>query len=248
MPGPSTFNTPARIITYAMRNAGKLGQDSEPTPSQYAEYLNRLNDVINFEQTQGLKLWVNSGITLLPAGSGAGSLVVGQGRYRLSPTGGDVTMTKPLRIIWADYIDPDGNRRPIEPQMSQREYDSLSTPNQAGTITGYRVDKGATFLDVYLWMPPDATAALGSVLLVIQRQIVNPISLTEAIEFPQEWFIFLHWALAAEIATGQPQAIIDRCDLRTKAYREALEGWDVEDASTRFVPDSRSTQTNGSFR
>ena len=66
--------------------------------------------------------------------------------------------------------------------------------------------------------------------------------------FPIEWRIALRWGLADELATGQPQSIMDRCQQRAISYRTMLEDWDVEDAPTRFTPDSRGQYSMGKFR
>ena len=58
----------------------------------------------------------------------------------------------------------------------------------------------------------------------------------------------LRWALADELSTGQPQAIMDRCERKATAYRQALEDWDVEDAPTSFTPDQRALYATSSFR
>lgn len=242
MPGPVTFNTPLRTITFAMRNAGKLDQDSEPSPSQYAEYLNRLNDVINLEQTQGLKLWLDQDI-----GIAAPIFTAGLNLYRFGSTG-NVVMTKPMRIIQGYYIDSMSNKRPIDPPLSRDEYTRLSNVVQQGAVSSYFVDKQQLTLDVYLWLTPDAQAVTGEVHFITQTQVTQMIQLTDTVNFPIEWHNFLQWRLAQEICTGQPQAIIDRCDRRTRETREMIEGWDVEDASTRFVLDNRSTQQTGQFR
>ncbi len=60
------------------------------------------------------------------------------------------------------------------------------------------------------------------------------------------WLLLL--AYAADLSTGQPQAIMDRAEQKTAMYREMLEGWDVEDASTSFAPDSRSQYYGNRFR
>lgn len=243
MPGPATFNTPLRVITYAMRNAGKLDQESEPSSTQYTENLNRLNDLINYEQTQGLKLWLDQDISIA-----APILTAGTALYTLGPMGTVVLPGKPLRVLQGYYEDSFGNRRPIEPPLSREEYYRLSNVITQGAITSYYVDKQQNTLNVYLWNTPDAEAATGTVHLIVQTQITQMISLTSALSFPQEWFLYLQWALAEQIATNQPVSIINRCEQMAARYRTALEAWDVEDASTRFVPDSRSMQNRGSFR
>lgn len=243
MPGPATFNTPFRIITEGLREAGKLGQESDPTSPQLADGMNVLNDIINYEQTQGLKLWLDLDVSIA-----APILSAGTALYTLGPTGTVVLPGKPLRVLQGYYVDSSNNRRPIDPPMSREEYYRLSNVVNQGAVTSYYVDKQQNTLNVYLWNTPDAEAALGTVHLITQTQITNMISLTDALSFPQEWFIYLKWAFAEQKATGQPVAVINRCEQMAARYRIALEGWDVEDASTRFVPDSRSMQHRGNFR
>lgn len=243
MPGPATFNTPLRIITEGLREAGKLGQEAEPDSAQLANGINTLNDIINYEQTQGLKLWLDMDLAIA-----APILTAGIALYTIGPTGMVVLPGKPLRVLQGFYVDQFNNRRPIEPPLSREEYYRLSNVVTQGAITSYYVDKQQNTLNVYLWNTPDAEAATGAVHLIVQTQVTQMIGLTDALSFPQEWFIYLKWAFAEQKATGQPVAVINRCEQMAKRYRDALEAWDVEDASTRFVPDSRSMQNRGSFR
>lgn len=243
MPGPVTFNTPLRMVTYAYRHAGKLDQESDPTPTQLANGLNLLNDLINYEQTQGLKLWLDQDISIA-----APILAAGTALYTIGPTGTVVLAGKPLRVLQGYYVDSSNNRRPIEPPMAREEYYRLSNVTSQGPITSYYVDKQQNTLNVYLWNTPDAEAALGTVHLIVQTQITNMVSLTDAVSFPQEWFLYLQWALAEQLSTGQPVTIINRCEQMAARYRSALEAWDVEDPATRFVPDSRMMQDRGRFR
>lgn len=228
------INTPQAIITTAMRQAGKLSEGQVPTSEQFANHMMDLQRLINVWQTQGLKLWLQTDleIILVPGKGGSGN------PYRLMP-GGDVNMTKPLRIQQGYYLDVNAqNRRPIYP-LSWNDWNRLSTVSQQGTVTQYFIDKQATSLDVYTWLIPDATAATGTMHLLCQQQVTDPTNLTEEMNFPPEWGIALVWGLADEICTGQPQAIMDRCQQRAMQYRMMLEDWDVEDAATQFQPDQR---------
>ena len=200
--------------------------------------MRKLTDIINLMQTQGLKLWLLED-TAVP-------LVAGQGTYTFSPTG-NVTTPKPPRAIDAYYEDANHIRRPLVP-LSWNDYIRLSQIVQTGQINSYFVDKKQTELSVFFWLIPDATAATGRAHLLLQKQVTNFISVTETMNFPVEWRIALRWGLADELATGQPQAIMDRCQQRAIQYRTMLEDWDVEDAPTRFTPDSRSQYAAGGFR
>ena len=229
-------NTPSAIIADAYFDAGLTQLGEVPNSEMLVVGMRKLMDVINLEQTQGLKLWLNVD-TAVP-------LVAGTGTYTFSPTG-SVVMAKPLRVLEAYYIDVNSIRRPLNP-MSWNDYIRLSQVTQTGQLNSYFVNKKQTELSVFFWLIPDATAATGVAHLLLQTQVTNFTNLTEEMNFPLEWRMFLRWALADELATGQPQAIMDRCQQRAATYREALEGWDVEDVSTRFAPDTRGQQA--SFR
>jgi hypothetical protein len=231
-------NTPVSIIADAYFDAGLTQQGQIPDSEQFVVGMRKLTDIINLWQTQGLKLWLLEDLAI--------TLVAGQGTYTLSPTG-DVVMPKPTRIIDAYYRSSQGIRRPLN-VMSWNDYVRLSQINQQGQINSYFVNKQQTSLPVFFWLVPDAEAATGTAHVIVQKQVTNFISLTETMNFPMEWRIALRWGLADELATGQPQAIMDRCQQRAQAYRTMLEDWDVEDAPTRFTPDSQGGHATRSFR
>jgi len=221
------FAQPIRLIQYAYVDAGLLPEGEMPTSDKIASAMNRLNDLINLWGTQGLKLWtyLDQSITL----------VSGTGQYVLGP-GGSIITVKPLRAIQGYYLDSSNNRRPIYP-LSWDEWLRLSQVTQEGSISQFFVDKRVADLYVNFWQVPDSTTATGTAHLLIPRQITNFTGLTDTMNFPQEWFIGLRWGLADELAVGQPEAIMQRCQQRAMTYRAALEDWDVEDTPTKFEPD-----------
>lgn len=234
----ASFATPDRAIRYAMIDAGLLQTGDEPTSDQYAEYGNRLNDLINLWGTQGLKLWtyLDQSITL----------VAGTNSYTLGP-GGSIITTKPLRAIQGYYLDNStpGNRRPLFP-LSWQEWLTLSTTAATGAVSQYFIDKQLANLVAYFWLTPDAEAATGTAHLLIPRQLTNFTGITDTMNFPQEWFMALRWGLADDICTGQPPDTVARCAQRATAFRTVLEDWDVEDADTKFQPDTFQGNYGGS--
>lgn len=235
-------NTPNAVIADAMSEAGLLREGATPTPEQYAKYLRRLIDLINVRQTQGLKLWLNVD-TNVP-------LTAGQAVYTFLP-GGNVDMTKPLRVLEAYYLYTATNsHRPLTPIS----WNDLVMLGQTGTLTGnqgtisqYFVNKKQSSLEVTFWLCPDTNeAANGSVHLLLQTQVTNPTMLNETVSFPIEWRLALVWGLAAEICTGQPADVIARCEGKAGVYWGMLEGWDVEDAPTRFTVNTVQSGNPGS--
>lgn len=233
-------NTPYAIITDANVDAGRLPEGQVLSSERLASGLRRLNDIINLWLTQGLKLWllVDTAVTLTE----------GQATYTFKPSG-NVDMTKPLRVLQG-YFLPAGSapsRRPLT-VLSWERYLMLGNVATEGAINSYFVNKRATQLDVTFWLTPDATDATGVAHVLLETQATNPVNLTETMDFPQEWRIALRWGLADDLATGQPEAIMNRCSQRAEHYRKMLEDADVEDAPTSFAPDTRQTQHGYSFR
>ncbi len=225
-----TFNTAALIVQRGMRHAGKLARGSEPSSEDYAEYLVTLNRLVNLWQTQGIKLFLLQDTSI--------TLVASQAQYILGP-GLGVDMSRPLELTEAYYKDSSGNVRPL---IKAAWADWVLLPKAStnvGAVAQVFVDKQSSLWNVWMWPTPDTTAATGTAHLVLRTQATELVSITDATIFPQEWFMALEWGLADEICTGQPQAIMDRCEKRAAAYRTALENFDVEDAPTQFQPEIR---------
>jgi hypothetical protein len=233
--------TGSRLITNAMQNAGLLQEGQVPNATQYADNVIRLNDIINFTQTQGLKLWLWQDVPV--------DLVAGQGSYNIMP-GGDVNITKPLNIEDAYYADANGIQRPLAnpTAMSWNEWVRLSQPQTTGQINSFFIEKKVDRFVLHLWLVPDVLAATGKVHLIAKTQQSNITSESDSVLFPPEWFIYLHWALAAEICTGQPESVVNRCEAKKQYYLEKLENFDVEDTTVQFQMDPRGTYAQGGFR
>lgn len=225
----SAYGSVARIIEFAMKDVGFLQQGELPTTDQYTEYSDRLLDLINAWQTDGLKLWLQEDLSI--------TMVAGQLLYTLSPTG-TMVMVKPLRVIQAYLLNTSGAKRPLM-AISREEYHRLSNTSQQGSVNSYYVDKQRTSLNIYLWQSPDATAVLETLHLIIQRQVTNFTAVTDLIEFPPEWYMALRWGLADDISTGQPDAIVAKARSNAMMYKAKLEDWDVEDADVMFTVDMR---------
>lgn len=227
-----------RIIQQAMEDAGLLQEGQTPNSTQQANYLLRINDIINYTQTLGLALYLIQDVTI--------PLTVGQGLYTLM-VGGDVNMAKPSQVIDGYYSDVNNIQRPLIP-LSWNEWIRLSQPSITGQINSWFADKKADRVNIHLWNVPDSNAATGTVHLVVRTQATNLASVSDNIMFAPEWGIYLHWALADEISTGQPEAIQSKCATKRQKYLEDLLAFDTEDASVQFQPDSRGQYPGSDFQ
>lgn len=227
------------IIQDAYTDSGLLGEGDEPDSEMLANGMRRLNKIVNYFGTKGIKLWVQEDLAIM-----APILQAGVSFYSAGPTGTVVMFAKPRRAIEGYYTDVNKTKRPLL-LLSRQEWDTLSTTTQPGTITAFWPDKQFNNVGINLWMTPDAQAATGAVHIIWDLQLPNFAMLTDTMVFPAEWALTLEWGLAGQLCTGQPQPVIDRCMLNAERYQQELEDWDVEDASTKFQPD---TQMNASRR
>ena len=231
-------DTPLAVINDAMHDAGYLQKGQVPNGEDIASNMRRLRDIINFEMTQGIKLFLTVDTPVV--------LTAGTGLYSFGPNG-TVPMVKPEKIIEGYYMDSNGVRRQMIP-LSWDDYIRLGQVNQQGPVSQYLEDRQPFQINVTLWLIPDTTAAAGTVHLLFRVQATNPVTLTETVQFPPEWRMFLRWALAEDISTGQPTTIMTKCSTNAERYRTALEAWDVEEAPTSFQPDPRGQYAQGRFR
>src|SRR5882724_2295123 len=103
MTTPAILNTPEQIITDAMRQAMILEKGSTPNGEDFVENLSRLNGVIQFAQTQGLKLFLWKDIPV--------TLVVGTPSYVVTFAYPNAS-TNPLQKREAYYLTSSGNQFP----------------------------------------------------------------------------------------------------------------------------------------
>lgn len=234
-----TTATVLSILTGAAQNAGIIGVGQSLDSESLSDYLGRYNDMINLWQTQGLKLWTRQDLSI--------PLVLGQGVYNLGPLQ-NVPMAKPLRVCESYILVTNGGtKRPVT-QISWEEWSRLSQVNQQGQINDIFVNHQRDYLAVNTWQLPDASEVMNTLHLVIQGQVGNAVSLLDVVDFPVEWILGLKWGLADEVCTGQPAAIVSRCETRAKMYREALEDWDTEGVPITFSPDPQGQYSGGKFR
>jgi hypothetical protein len=231
-----TTTVASAIIQKAYQNAGKIARGATPSSAQLADGLSTLYDVIAFEVTQGLKLWLETETTI--------SLVSGQTTYSIYPSG-SVAQVRPLRVKEASYWDSAGTIRPLT-QISREEWTRQAGRSGTGSVTQYFVEKLYDRLNFNCWLTPDSTAATGTIRAVLANQATLPVNLTDDCRLPPEWNIFMQWRLGQELATGMPPEIIQRCDQRAEFYRAAIEAFDVEDAPTFFTVDTQG-QTGSKF-
>ena len=226
------------IIASALRKLQVLDLGSTPDGNTLANATDSLNIMIKSWQSQGIKLWTIDEYTL--------PLVAAKTTYTIGPTGSDLVLDKPLKVIqaWARNIS-------VTPQidtplmiLSKQEYNILGSKGSQGMVNSIFYDPRSTYGSLSTFLTPDATtAAQYQVHLVVQKPLQD-VSLTDGTaipDFPNEWLQALIWGLADELSLEYGCHINQRQEISVKAtkYRMELEDWDVESTSTFFTPDPR---------
>jgi len=236
MTTPVTENTAYSIITDGLRNAKKLPFGEDPDSEELGLYMRKLNQIINFVQTTGIRLFLIQDTPI--------TLVAGTSLYTLGPSG-TVVMTKPIGVVDQYYLYSAANgatKRPVF-KISRQEWDMLSVTTQQGPVTQIFVDPQVLTLNINTWLVPDANEATGTLHLALKTQVTNFVGVTDSMQFPIEWALTLGWLFAKEVAIGQPQAIVTRCDQMADYYLMKLDEWDAEQDTSIFPqPDQRLFQ------
>lgn len=240
MTTPTYYQSCARAIQEAYENAGIVAVGQRPSGEQYARGMNKLNGLVTFHQTKGLKLFTWADITLT---------LTATNFYPIGPGQSGISMLRPWILREAYYLTSAGSCVPMTNPgpLSWNEWIRLPVNSSAtGQPTDVFVDKQSGFMGVYIWPTPDATAQLGTVHLVLQQQVAQGVSLSDNIAFPPEWYLCLMWSLADELAIGRPQSIQGKCSVMRERYTQEAESFDIENTAVYFTPDTLMGGMGGS--
>lgn len=138
---------------------------------------------------------------------------------------------RPLRMLSVMRRDANGNDTPLYP-LSEDEYQELSLKTSSGKVNQYYYDPRRDTLGyLHLWVTADS--AEDTVYFSYHRPVEDFDAANDNPDFPSEWYRYLVYALAYDIAPHYGIPPQERAMLkmdRDEALADA-EAWDVEDAS-----------------
>ena len=233
-----------QVISSALRKLGVLEIGSVPDAETIANAALVLNLFIKQMATEGLKLWtVEEGV--LPYTQGKTSYVLGgpTSDYFYNFTDPDkFTVTdKPLKIIQS-FLRNNQDSPPIDiPMMviSQQEYNILGSKYSTGVTNQIYYNVRQNSGDLYVFLTPDQQTTTNYDLHFMYQRPIDDILTAQGVpEFPNEWFNCLIWNLADQLAIeySVPANYRQEIAARATAYRDQLDGFDVEATSTFFQP------------
>ena len=174
------------------------------------------------------------GYTTVNLGSPVGTnLSAGTPTYLL----GTGAPQKPLKLLEAYIIDPNGNTNLILNTVSRIDYDTLSTITTVGRPNQLYFNPQISYAELSLWPFPQNEGQVIS--MVVQRDLDSNTDTSELVDYPSEWFLPLAMNLAKLLAPkyGIPQMDYQRIALHAKELYEMARGFDQEmDVSVFFNP------------
>jgi predicted lipoprotein with Yx(FWY)xxD motif len=145
---------------------------------------------------------------------------------------------RPVEITQVLVRDHSGNDVELLP-ISRSEWAALSSKTSAGKPVQYYYDPLLTDGKLYLW--PRPTDVEDRIIITSRRPIQTIEDITDDFEVPQDWFRFLKWELAAEIAADYEIDLQTLAWLQSKADRSRaiVDAFDIDKGSFFIQPVTR---------
>lgn len=175
------------LITSSMRLATILASGETPTADEAIDGLKSLNDILENWSLERLTVWQIDNATL--------ALTPGQASYTVG-AGGDLNITRPVRVGATSFVNVSGADFPIE-QWGMAEYDQVAVK----TIGG--IPERLVYLNefplgrIILYPVPSQAMTLN---LSFDRVLSFPLTLTTQLAFPPGYEKSLRYTLATNIA------------------------------------------------
>lgn len=225
------------IIKASLRLLEVIGTGETPETEDFTNCAQALNIMVKAWQIDGYKLWAIKDISV--------PMVASNATYQIGDTAtgtGAVVTNRPLRIQDAYIRDASGHDTTLK-IISRQEYDILGDKTTLNVPNQIFYDPALTNGVLTVWpVPQDAT---NTIHLVVQKPLADFNLSTDNPDFPQEWYQALKWGLAAELAPeyGATERKITRIEQKAMLYKEQLNNWTQEEASTYFMPDPQMAFT-----
>jgi len=146
---------------------------------------------------------------------------------------------RPLEVIDARVIHPDGNSTPLN-ILSKQEYNSIAIKTSAGVPNSVFYDPQRTDGILYVW--PTAQNSTYRVAFTGRMPIEIFSERTDNPDLTQEWFNTLRFNLAELIGLEYPKAVkVSQYKLvsdKAQQLKRKLQRFDSEHVSIQFIPDT----------
>ena len=235
-----------QLITESYKKIRVIAEGGSASATQISDVTLRLNMIIKNCMTNGLMLWTYEQIVV--------PNVAAQIAYTLGPVGADITVNRPLRIAeYGNFIRQTQNGANLDTPVrviSRQEYLQFGNKTSSGVINTIYYDSqfntattpspSTGYGTLYVYVAPADTSR--TLYLNAQRQLFDMTAGTDEFDFPAEWYYYLVYALAADIADDNevPEDRIVRLERTRDKLLDGLMDWSVETASATFSADTHA--------
>lgn len=189
--------------------------------------LSFLNLLVKSLIADGMPLWTVSSASI--------ALSLNKSSYTIGPSGADVTMERPVKIISARRKDSSDIEVPVT-MISRDEYDNIPLKTSDGKILNVYYDPQLGNGTMYVW--PRADDITDTLEITYQRTFEDFDSASDTPDFPQEWYLALIYGLADILSDAYPvdPKIVRKINAKAFELKEHALNWSVEDDSIFFQP------------
>jgi hypothetical protein len=233
-----------QLITEAYKKIRVVAEGGSASATQISDVTLRLNMIIKNCMSNGLMLWTYQQIVI--------PTVAAQVAYTIGPTGANVTNVRPVRIAeYGNFIRQVSSGANLDTPLrvvSRAEYFQYGNKGASGVINTIYYDSqfntattpspSTGYGTLYVYVSPSDTSR--TIYLNAQRPLYDMTTGTDEFDFPAEWYYYLVYALAADIADDNevPEDRIVRLERTRDKLNTDLMDWAVETASVTFGADT----------
>lgn len=217
------------IINAAYRKLGVVSEGDTASAAQLTTGTQALNTIVAFFQTLGMALWARKELII--------TMVSGQQEYTIG-VGKAIAQPFPLHVHEA-VLNMGSTDSSIDVTMLARADFNLLPATDGGTPVNATYQPFINYGVFSVWPTPDTSLITGTTITITYTAPFEYfIAATDTMDFPQEWYLAVIYALTVVMAPDFGIPLMDRQQFSKEAdsYLAAVLANGGEDASLFFSP------------
>jgi hypothetical protein len=205
------------LATMACQRVQMLGTGQTATGHVWSVAKDHMNGFLKLLQTQGPNEWRKASQPV--------TLVDGTATYTLDP--------RPDSVEVVLYRDAQSRDRPMV-RWNRNQYQNIPYKSSTGLPVMYLEERGISSTTLTMWPVPDASAALGTLVVDYERVINDVVNPSDALDIPQEWVDGFADIIGARMASSFNLAnpSVEEVKARAAGALDSLLGYDREEDIT----------------
>lgn len=200
--------TKNQFIEAALRKLNVIAAGSSPTSEDYTNATFALNALLGEFRALGMPIWARNEYTF--------SLTSSTSTYNIG-TGFTLNTPYPIRILQA-WRNDTGNSTRIPIEIVPNFNFNLAPVSSGGSPIQLTYQPKINYGTIQVWPTPDTSAASNSTITIVYQRPTEYVSASsDTMDFPEEWYGAIIYALAVRLAPEWGIALPDRQMLKKEA-------------------------------